>query len=144
MNIGEICNCGLLRKSALNLTAVYNKALSESCINITQFALLKYISLLKETNISTLNTLLHQDRSTIGRNIRVIKNLQLIKSSVGKDKRTVKIEITELGKETLENAYLVWQKINKKVSIFLGDEKQNQLIEIMKDIDNIEDTKTFS
>ena len=118
--------------------------MSNSGINITQFALLKKISFLKETNIRTLNTLLHQDRSTLGRNIRVIKNLQLIKSSAGKDKRVLKIEITDLGKEKLENAYLDWQKINKKISILLGDEKQNQLIEITKDISNIDDTKIFS
>ena len=41
MEIDDICNCGLLRKSALDLTAIYNKALSYSGINITQFALLK-------------------------------------------------------------------------------------------------------
>ena len=111
MEIGEICNCGLLRGSASHLTNIYNKALIQSGINITQFALLKYIYLLKGTNLKSLNSLLHQDRSTLGRNIRVIKNLQLIKSSVGKDKREVKIEITDLGKEKLENAYLDWQKI---------------------------------
>jgi len=144
MEIDEICNCGLLRILALDLTAIYNKALSNSGINITQFALLKKISFLKETNISALNTLLHQDRSTLGRNIRVIKKLQLIKTSAGKDKRELKIEITDLGKEKLENAYLDWQKINKKISILLGDVKQNQLIEITKDISNIDNTKIFS
>ena len=47
-------------------------------------------------------------------------------------------------KEKLENAYLDWQKINNKISIFLGVEKQNQLIEITKDISNIDKTKIFS
>ena len=56
----------------------------------------------------------------------------------------LKIEITDLGKEKLENAYLDWQKINKKISTLLGDEKQNQLIEITKDVSNIDDTKIFS
>ena len=143
MEIDEICNCGLLRKATSNLTAIYNKALSNSGINITQFALLKYISLLKETDLSSLNTLLYQDRSTLGRNIRVIENLKLIKSRVGKDKREAKIEITDLGKEKMEKAYLAWKKINKKISICIGDEKQNQLIEIMKDICNIDKTRTF-
>ena len=143
MEIGEICNCGLLRGSASHLTNIYNKALIETGINITQFALLKYIYLLKGTNLKTLNSLLHQDRSTLGRNIRVIKDLQLVESKIGADKREIKIEITSLGKKKLENAYLVWEKINKKVSICLGEEKQNQLTEIMKDISNLDNTKIF-
>ena len=144
MEINELCNCGLVRSLSANMTNIYNKALNDTGITITQFALLKYVYLLGETNLKTINTISHQDRSTIGRNIRVIENLELVKSTVGEDKREIRIEITDLGKKKFKSAYLIWNRTNKKISIFLGKAKQNQLIKIMKDINNIDDTKIFS
>ena len=98
----------------------------------------------RQINLKTLNTMSHQDRSTLGRNIRVIENLELVKSAVGKDKREVRIEITELGKKKFKSAYLIWERINKKITIFLGKEKQSQLIEIIKDINNLYDTEKLT
>ena len=144
MKLDETCNCGLGRKLSSKMTSIYNKALSNSGITITQFALLKYIYLLEETNLKTLNTMSHQDRSTLGRNIRVIENLELVKSAVGKDKREVRIEITELGKKKFKSAYLIWERINKNITKFLGKEKQSQLIEIIKDINNLYDTEKLT
>jgi DNA-binding MarR family transcriptional regulator len=144
MENSEICNCGLTRKLSSKMTSIYNKALKDCGITITQFALLKYIHLLEETNLTTLNTMSHQDRSTLGRNIRVIENLELVKSKVGRDKREVIIEITDLGKKKFKSAYLIWERINKNITKFLGKEKQSQLIKIIKDINNLYDTEKFT
>ena len=96
-----------------------------------------WISLLKVTNLNGLKTVLPQDRSTLGRNIRVIEKLNLIKATVGKDKREIKIEITSFGAEILENTYIAWKNIDKKIASKLGEEKQEQLREIMNEINKI-------
>ena len=137
MRVNENCNCGMLRRTSSHVTALYNKALQGTGLKITQFALLKYISLLKITNLNGLKTVLPQDRSTLGRNIRVIERLNLIKTTVGTDKREIKIEITSLGIEVLGNTYIAWKNINKKITSKLGKEKQEQLRQIMNEINNI-------
>ncbi len=137
MKINEFCNCGMLRRTSSHITALYNKALKGTGLQITQFALLKYISLLKVTNLNGLKTVLPQDRSTLGRNIRVIEKLKLIKTTVGKDKREIKIEITSFGAEILENTYIAWKNIDKKIASKLGEVKQEQLREIMNEINKI-------
>ena len=78
MFFNEDCNCALLRTSASHFTSIYNKSLKSTGLNITQFVLLKYIFLLKQTNLNTLNKFLHQNRSTIGRNLNVIRKLNFI------------------------------------------------------------------
>ena len=96
----------MLRRISSHITALCNKAFQGTGLKITQFSLLKYISLLKVTNLNGLKSVLPQERSTLGRNIRVIEKLKLIKTTVVKDKREIKIEITSFGKEVLGNTYL--------------------------------------
>ena len=137
MDINEHCNCGMLRRTSSHITSLYNRALQGTGLKITQFSLLKYISLLKVTNLNGLNTILPQNRSTLGRNIRVIENQKFIKTTVGKDKREIRIEMTSLGSKVLNNTYLAWKNIDKKITLKLGKEKQEQLKKIMNDINNI-------
>ena len=136
MYFNEDCNCGLLRSSASHFTSIYNKSLKSTGLNITQFVLLKYISLLKQTNLNTLNKFLHQNRSTIGRNLNVIEKLNFISIKPGQDKREILINITPLGADALKNAYIIWKDVNDKINAMLGS-KKDQLREIINDIKTI-------
>jgi len=136
MDFNENCNCGLLRSSASHFTSIYNKSLKSTGLNITQFVLLKYISLLKQTNLNTLNKFLHQNRSTIGRNLNVIQKLNFIRIKPGQDKREILINITPLGADALKNAYIIWKGVNDKINAKLGSKKE-QLREIINDIKTI-------
>ena len=100
------------------------------------FVLLKYISLLKQTNLNTLNKFLHQNRSTIGRNLNVIRKLNFISIKPGQDKREILINITPLGAVALKNAYIIWKSVNDKINAKLGSKKE-QLREIINDIKTI-------
>ena len=65
MKINEHCNCGMLRRTSSHITALYNKALQGTGLKITQFAILKYISLLKVTNLNGLKTVSIPSKQTI-------------------------------------------------------------------------------
>jgi DNA-binding MarR family transcriptional regulator len=136
MFMNEFCNCGLLRSSASHFTSIFNKALKTTGLNITQFVLLKYIFLLKQTNLNTLNKFLHQNRSTIGRNLNVIEKLNFISIKPGQDKREILINITPLGADALKNAYIIWKDVNDKINAKLGS-KKDQLREIINEIKTI-------
>ena len=134
MKVNELCNCFILRKGASNLTFIYDKALSSAGIRVTQYALLKYIYLLSSPNLNQLATALNQNRSTVGRNIKILERIKLVSLKVGKDKRQIEIILTEYGLDTLHKARKAWEVMQKKISSKLGKEKQKQLIELMNDI----------
>jgi len=137
MEFSEFCNCGSLRHTSQKLTSVYDKALFKSGLRVTQYAILKCVFLLDKTTISELNTYLKQDRSTIGRNIKILEKIKVISLNTGKDKREFEIKITKHGYKSLKLARKAWEEINTKISSKLGNKKQKQLIAIMNDINSI-------
>ena len=134
MKNNELCNCFILRKGASNLTLIYDKALSSAGIRVTQYALLKYIYLLNSPCLNQLATALNQNRSTVGRNIKILERMKLVSLKIGKDKRQIEIILTEHGLNTLHKARKAREVMQKKISSKLGKEKQKQLIELMNDI----------
>ena len=49
MVVHEYCNCYVIRKISLKISKIYDNALKTSGLKITQYAILKYISILKKT-----------------------------------------------------------------------------------------------
>ena len=137
MKANELCNCFILRKGASKLTAIYDKALSSAGVRVTQYALLKYIYLLKSPNLNQLAAASNQNRSTLGRNIRILERMKLVSLNAGKDKREIEIILTEYGLNTLHKARKVWEVTQKTISSKLSKEKQQQLIQLMNDIEAI-------
>ena len=137
MENNVLCNCGILRQSSQKLTAIYDEALKLSGLRVTQFAVLKNIHKLGKTSITELDTYLEQDRSTIGRNIRILEKIKVVSINKSSDKREFEILITKYGIECLQLARKSWEDINIKISSKLGKEKQKQMIEIMNVIQSI-------
>jgi DNA-binding MarR family transcriptional regulator len=138
MTANELCNCNILRNSSSKITSIYDKALSHTGVKVTQYGLLKYVYLLKSPNLSQLSAALYQDRSTLGRNIRILEGMKLVSINAGIDKRQVQIELTNYGVFTLKEARKAWELVQKKIELKLGKKKQEQLIEILKNIEAIE------
>ena len=137
MENNVLCNCGILRQSSQKLTAIYDEALKSSGLRVTQFAVLKNIHKLGKTSITELDTYLEQDRSTIGRNIRILEKIKVVSINKSTDKREFEILITKYGIECLQLARKSWEDINFKISSKLGNVKQKQMIEIMNVIQSI-------
>ena len=125
MKANEICNCNIIRNGSSKLTAIYDQALLSSGIKVTQYGLLKYIYLLKSPSLKQLGSSLYQDRSTLGRNIRILERMKLVTLYSGKDKREVKIVLTNDGIVSLQKARKVWECIQKKIIFKLG--KKNKI-----------------
>ena len=137
MENNVLCNCGILRQSSQKLTAIYDESLKSSGLRVTQFAVLKNIHKLGKTSITELDTYLEQDRSTIGRNVRILEKIKVVSINKSSDKREFEIQITKYGIECLQLARKSWEDINIKISSKLGKEKQKQMIEIMNVIQSI-------
>ena len=133
MSMNEFCNCYAIRKISAKITKIYDNSLKKSGLKITQYAILRTISILKSTNLNNLASSLGYNRSTLGRNIKILERKKLINLNMGKDKREVKITVTNDGMKILKVARKCWEKINNKTTIYLGINKKKMLEEILND-----------
>ena len=133
MEMKEYCNCYAIRQVSTKITKIYDEALVESGLKITQYAILKYISILKNTNLTKLSISMGYNRTTLGRNIRILERKELIYLDMGKDKRELDIRITKNGLKILNVAAKCWKKINTEITKKLGINKKKMIEEILYD-----------
>jgi DNA-binding MarR family transcriptional regulator len=61
------------------------------------------------------------DRSTVGRNIRVLERLGQVSETAAEDQRETTVKLTEAGLETLRRARPMWEDAQRKVEAALGE-----------------------
>src|SRR5258708_10550190 len=106
-----VCTCTTVRHAAQTLTEVYDRVLAPSGLKITQYMLLRSIlSGETEKSITELAQELGSDRSTTGRNLRVLSRDGFVSSSVGNDRREHVMLVTENGRQADAFAYPFCQK----------------------------------
>ena len=133
MVVKEYCNCYTIRKISSKISKIYDNALNTVDLKITQYAILKYIIILKKTSLKNLSTAMDYNRSTLGRNIRVLERKKLIRFNKGEDKREVEITITNDGHKIFKIARQYWENMNNQISENLGKNKRKMLEEILND-----------
>ena len=117
-----LCHCIALRKIALKLTKIYDEALIDTGIKITQYSLLKNIEKIDSPNINHLATATQLDRSTLTRNLKKLERMKLIFFKFGDDKRNKILSLTPHGKQILTN---------------LGEDKKNIFDLTIKNINEL-------
>ena len=130
----DICLCMNLRSAAQQLTRTYDAALAPSGINASQFSLMNMIRRGDTPTVKDLAQASGLDRSTRGRNLRVLEKQALIAMRVGDDARTRQIALTATGRNTLRRATPLWQAVQDRVSGRLGDENRAQLKGLLSDM----------
>jgi DNA-binding MarR family transcriptional regulator len=120
MNL-EPCLCTGLRQAALAATKFYDDALQPTGLKITMFRLLRRIDEVDAPTITELADIVQLDRSTLGRNLRVLERLGLVRLSDGEDERSKRIELTAAGSKKLETALPLWASAQRRMKKRLGD-----------------------
>ena len=132
-----LCNCIALRQIALKLTKIYDEALIDTGIKITQYSLLNNIEKVDSPNINHLATATQLDRSTLTRNLKKLERMKLIFFKFGDDKRNKIISLTPHGKQILTKANISWKTIQDQVSKNLGENKKNIFDLTIKNINEL-------
>ena len=132
-----LCNCIALRQIALKLTKIYDEALIDTGIKITQYSLLKNIEKIDSPNINHLATATQLDRSTLTRNLKKLERMKLIFFKFGDDKRNKILSLTPHGKQILTKANISWKTIQDHVSKNLGENKKNIFDLTIKNINEL-------
>lgn len=129
------CYSAMMRSASRRLGHVYNTALSEFGINIAQFSLLSMVKRTEPVSLTVLGKKMELDRSTIGRNVRVLQNMGLLEIFQStEDKREMTLELTAKGHLLLQDVLPIWQKIQHDVENKIGQDKISVLKEILNSI----------
>jgi DNA-binding MarR family transcriptional regulator len=118
----EPCLCTTLRQAAQAATEAYDRALEPSGLKITMFRVLRRLSEAGKPTISELARIVELDRSSLGRNLRVLQRAKLVKFTEGDDERTTIVALTPQGRDALEIAKPLWRKAQAQMRAALGRE----------------------
>lgn len=133
----ERCHCTSLRQAAAVVSELYDAALSPIGIKVTMFRLLRRIEQAEGATISDLAAQVGLDRSTLGRNLRVLERQGLIEAGKGDDRRARHIGLTGKGRASLQAALPLWQGAQDEFARKVGP----GAIEILAQLANFENSR---
>lgn len=121
------CICIELRKASRKLTAQYDAALAPAGVQLAQFSLLRNLARHAPISLTELARLTELDRSTLGRNVRILERMDLVQFVETTDQRKTTIDLTEAGRETLKRAMPLWRSVQTSIRNRLGETGRVQL-----------------
>jgi DNA-binding MarR family transcriptional regulator len=115
------CYCAALRAASRKTTALYDSALAPVGIGVAQYSLMRRIEHVGTVSLTELAGLAGLDRSTVGRNVKVLERLGLVSEKAAGDQRETAVALTEAGAETLRRARPLWKEAQRRVEAVLGE-----------------------
>lgn len=114
------CLCANVRRAALALTARYDEALAPHGLKVTQFSLLRAVQRHGTPNLTALSEATGLDRSTLGRNLRVLEEQGIVRLAPGDDLRDRAVSLTPRGLARVRAASRAWQELQESLTRALG------------------------
>ncbi|HTM76190.1 MAG TPA: MarR family winged helix-turn-helix transcriptional regulator [Devosia sp.] len=132
--MSQTCLCISIRKASRRMTTAYDEALAPVGINLAQFSLLKTIRRLEPVSLTDLGHTTELDRSTIGRNVKVLDRMGLAQAGAGKDQREATVALTPAGQGVLQAAIPLWERAQQDIEARLGPANVAQLEQLLADL----------
>ena len=121
------CYCTVLRAAMRRIAASYDAALEPVGVNIAQFSLLRTVRRAAPVTLTELGRLTELDRSTIGRNVRVLERMALLAVGRGKDQREATVTLAPDGHRVLDEGAPLWEGVQGQIETRLGPEHADAL-----------------
>ncbi|MDD1960327.1 MAG: MarR family transcriptional regulator [Pseudomonas capeferrum] len=128
------CICTHLRRAARGVSRHYDEALAGFGVNVAQFSLLRHLQRLDRPSITTLAEAMGLERSTLGRNLRVLEADGLVALADGDDQRNRVVLLTEPGKALLQAAYPAWEQAQELLVERLGVGQRDELVRLLEQL----------
>ena len=120
--MAPICYCAALRSATRKTTAIYDAALAPTGVNLAQFSLLRKIQRAAPVSLSDLGRLAELDRSTIGRNVKVLQRMGLARVTPGEDHREATVTLDAGGLVVLREGAPLWDEAQRRIEERLGED----------------------
>ncbi|MDH1056248.1 MarR family winged helix-turn-helix transcriptional regulator [Aquipseudomonas alcaligenes] len=132
------CLCTKLRRASRGVTRLYDEALADVGLNAAQFSLLRNLQRLGQPSISALAEAMGLDRSTLGRNLRVVEGRGLVQLDEGADQRSRQVALSDAGRQVLEQGAPLWEHAQQQLALRLGADKRAALLALLDDLETID------
>ena len=126
------CYCAAIRVVSRKTTTLYDEALAPCGVNLAQYSLMRRIERAGSPSLTELGRVAELDRSTVGRNVRVLQKMALVRPTSAEDLREAAVSLTPLGVETLARAKPLWDGAQRRVEATFGAERAQTLIELAR------------
>lgn len=129
--MNDRCLCIDLRSAAQSLTQAYDEAMAPSGITVTQFSQLHLIQTLGNPTLTELAEASQLERSTLGRNIKVLERMGLVTTKAGEDARSKTIQVSRRGLSAFKRAVPLWGAVQSELIERLGLDGRQQLEDML-------------
>lgn len=126
------CSCTLLRQAARRTSSIYDEALLPLGINVAQFSLLRRLNRAGMLSLTELARMVELDRSTVGRNAKVLERMGFIEAGNGQDHRESNLRLSEKGLDILALGAPLWDKAQADIEAKLGRDGVEHLQALLK------------
>ncbi len=123
------CTCFNLRKATRAVTQLYDDILRPSGLRATQFNLLSVIWIMGTVSITRLAEQAVIDRTTLARNLDLLKKQGLVRIQAGEDARVREVSLTPTGHDSVMAAFPHWKKAQVLVTKNLGAGRVDRLLD---------------
>jgi len=128
------CYCSSLRLAARKVTAAYDEALAPVGVNVAQFAMLRRIARTEPVSLTELGQVYDLDRSTVGRNAKVLQRMGLVRIVVGEDQREAMLTLTVGGRAILAEGAPLWDGAQATIEQALGQANASRLLSLLRSL----------
>jgi len=133
-NNPQYCLNANLRKATRAVSKLYMDEMKETTLQRTQFTLLSTISAMGQCTITELSNFLLMDQTTVTRSVNTLKQSGYVEIGASEDRRTRVVQLTDLGRETVEVTFPIWQSAQSDLWEKLGEKKAKQLLSLLQEV----------
>jgi DNA-binding MarR family transcriptional regulator len=129
------CVAGNLRAAARCVTRVYDDALRDTGLRITQIAVLAQIKRLQPLTVTELAAGLSSERSAVARDVAILQRAGLVSAVVkADDQRARDIRLTTEGRRRLAASAPAWHAAQEAMRKALGAARVDELVTLANEL----------
>ena len=137
-HLQHVCLAAELRSAARAATKFYTDRLTDSPIGVAQLALLMRLYLLGEVNMVKLAQEVEDDRTTIARNVELLKRDGFVQVTEAEDRRLRLVKLTDAGVATLKETIPKWQQAQAAFLAEIGASTWRNLMHDLRSVAQVE------
>lgn len=119
--IASTCAGFNLRRASRAVTQHFDHALAPVGLRTTQFTLLAALALAGPVSTNQLAAGLVVDRTTLTRNLRLLRDAGLVEAQPGRSGREVLFTLSDEGRDTLARAIPIWREAQSSIVTAFGE-----------------------
>lgn len=127
--IAATCASFNLRRASRAVAQQFDRALAAVGLRSTQFTLLAAMALAGPISTNELSDGLVIDRTTLTRNVRLLRDAGLVEGSSSRAGREIRFSLTDEGREVLGRAIPVWREVQSSIVASFGEERWPVMVE---------------